>query len=120
MLQSKKRITSVTLVLALLFGAFWTCPTVAAADDAYPSNALIIIGDKIITNSMTLDDVIDMFGEPKIMTDSLFGGKTCTFYGDNYSVIVLYESTPAIYDENGNPVIDWNYEWPEEDTEGGN
>ena len=41
-------------------------------------------------------------------------------YGDNYSVIVLYESTPAIYDENGNPVIDWNYEWPEEDTEGGN
>ena len=85
MLQSKKRITSVTLVLALLFGAFWTCPTAAAADDAYPSNALIIIGDKIITNSMTLDDVIDMFGEPKIMTDSLFGGKTCTFYGDNYS-----------------------------------
>lgn len=95
MLHNKRRITSVALVLALLLGVFWTCPTVSAAEGDFPSNGLIIVGGKTITNSMTLDDVIDLFGEPKIMTDSLFGGKICTFYGDNYSDYLYIETNSA-------------------------
>lgn len=29
--------------------------------------------------------------------------------GDNYNIIVVYESTPAIYDAQGNPAPDWSY-----------
>ena len=52
-------------------------------------------------------------------------------YGDNYSVIVLYESVPVIHDEEGNLIIydadgnpiddsDWSYKWSAEEPEGGN
>lgn len=28
--------------------------------------------------------------------------------GDNFNVVVVYESTPVFYDEDGNPKADWN------------
>lgn len=39
--------------------------------------------------------------------------------GDNFNVIVVYESTPAVYDENGNPAPDWNNVLDSGEDEGG-
>lgn len=41
-------------------------------------------------------------------------------YGDNYSAVVLYEATPATYDEKGNPDPHWDYDWDAHSQEGGN
>ena len=30
-------------------------------------------------------------------------------FGDNYNVVVMYESTPVQYDAEGNPYADWEY-----------
>ena len=60
-------------------------PVTAAAADDFPYNALIIFGGKTVTKDMGLSDVKKLFGEPKLETESHFGGKACTFYGDNYS-----------------------------------
>ncbi len=57
---------------------------------------LITVGGKTVTDEMTLDDVIELFGEPKVMTPSMFGGNACTFYGDGYSDYLYIET----YEDN--------------------
>ena len=44
---------------------------------------------------------------PKVETDE-DGKIKDSEYGTNYNVVVVYESTPAQYDENGQPKPDWN------------
>ena len=39
---------------------------------------------------------------------------------DEFNVIVVYESTPAQYDSNGDPAPDWNYKLNTGTAEGGN
>lgn len=67
-------------------------PVTAAAADDFPDNALIIVGGKTVTKDMGLSDVKELFGEPKLETVSPFGGKACTFYGDNYSDYLYIET----------------------------
>lgn len=67
-------------------------PVTAAAADDFPDNALIIVGGKTVTKDMGLSDVKELFGEPKLETESPFGGKACTFYGDNYSDYLYIET----------------------------
>lgn len=67
-------------------------PVTAAAADDFPDNALIIVGGKTVTKDMGLSDVKKLFGEPKLETESPFGGKACTFYGDNYSDYLYIET----------------------------
>ena len=40
--------------------------------------------------------------------------------GDKFNVVVIYESIPVIYDEDGNPVEDWTQKITQITTEGGN
>lgn len=67
-------------------------PVTSAAADDFPDNALIIVGGKTVTKDMGLSDVKELFGEPKLETESPFGGKACTFYGDNYSDYLYIET----------------------------
>lgn len=49
--------------------------------------------DYTITNTTTIDQIIQKFGEPKITTDSCFGGHAYTFYtDDNYSNYLYIET----------------------------
>lgn len=77
------------LVFSLIVSAL---PVTAAEADDFPDNALIIVGGKTVTKDMCLSDVKKLFGEPKLETVSPFGGKACTFYGDNYSDYLYIET----------------------------
>lgn len=49
--------------------------------------------DYTITNNTSISDIISVFGEPKITTDSAFGGHAYTFYTDsNYSNFLYIET----------------------------
>ena len=49
--------------------------------------------DYTITNNTKISDIISVFGEPKITTDSAFGGHAYTFYTDsNYSNFLYIET----------------------------
>ena len=49
--------------------------------------------DFTITNTTTISQIIEVFGEPKIVTDSAFGGHAYTFYtDDNYSNYLYIET----------------------------
>lgn len=39
--------------------------------------------------------------------------------GDNFNVVVVYEATPAVYDDQGNPAPDWNNVIDTVEEEGG-
>ncbi len=39
--------------------------------------------------------------------------------GDSFNVVVIYETTPVLYDENGNPYADWDAVLDTGTTEGG-
>ena len=81
------------LLLFLVFSLIVSVlPVTAAAADDFPDNALIIVGGKTVTKDMGLSDVKKLFGEPKLETVSPFGGKACTFYGDNYSDYLYIET----------------------------
>lgn len=59
---------------------------------AAESDRLITISGKNITKDMKIDDVKALFGEPKLETSSYWGGRACTFYGDNYSDYLYIET----------------------------
>ena len=50
--------------------------------------------DFTVTNNTTIDDIKKVLGEPKITTDSCFGGHAYTFYKDNYSCYLYVETVP--------------------------
>ena len=55
-------------------------------------------------STSTLDVIIDIPSQ----TDPAVPGQPALEDGDSFNVIVIYESTPVRYDENGNPYADWN------------
>lgn len=83
-----KKGLSFVFVLLIVMGAL---PMTGAASD-FPDNAIIIVGGKTVTKDMGLSDIKELFGEPKLETDSVFGGKACTFYGDNYMDYLYIET----------------------------
>ena len=61
-------------------------------------------------------EMLATFTFPTVKSDDEPDGAV---YGDNYSAIVIYEATPAVYDTNGNPAPVWDYDW-DANQEGGN
>ena len=59
---------------------------------AAAQNMLIEVGGKTVTENMAVSDVIRMFGEPKLVTPSVFGGSCYTYYGDGYSDFLYIET----------------------------
>ena len=74
-------------------GEGWT-----AADDGWYVYGTAVDPGKS-TNELTVSLVF-----PKVKSETQPSGSV---YGDNYNVIVVYESTPARYDDAGNPDPDW-------------
>lgn len=52
----------------------------------------ITIGGKTITETMKIEDVLALFGEPKLVTSSYWGGSAYTFYGTDYSDYLYLET----------------------------
>ncbi len=63
---------------------------------ALDSNDLLIFKDYHIKTTTTISDINRKFGEPKIVTDSAFGGKAYSYYNDDYSDYLYIET-----DEDG-------------------
>ncbi len=63
-----------------------------SAKAASTKNRLITIGGKSVTKSMKIADIKKMFGEPKLVTSSYWGGGAYTFYGANYSDYLYLET----------------------------
>ncbi len=84
---------TLSLLLALfMLAVMCTATHTAYADEVFPDNALIVVGDKAVTKDMTDADVVELFGEPVLKTASAFGGYAYTFYGDNYSDYLYIET----------------------------
>ena len=67
-------------------------PFLVNAAGAFPDNGLIVVGGKTVEQNDTINDVTALFGQPKLVTDSPFGGSAYTFYGDNYSDYLYLET----------------------------
>ncbi len=82
-----------------LFILFLLIATISTKDVyALSSNTLMSLGSGKyyinLTQNTTIDDIIKVLGEPKLETDSAFGGHAYTFYTDNnYSNYLYIETT---------------------------
>lgn len=85
-----KRFLTFVLVTVLMLGSVLPSLSFVAAEAN--SKRLITVGGKTVTDDMTLDNVIKLFGEPKLITGSMFGGNACTFYGKDYSNYLYIET----------------------------
>lgn len=56
------------------------------------STRLITVGGKTVTQDMKIADVMNLFGEPKLVTSSYWGGGAYTFYGKDYSDYLYLET----------------------------
>ncbi len=93
----KKKIITIFLILLMIL-QFVPINVVKASNDG---DLLISVGTGkyaiTVTTTTTLEDIKEVLGEPKVVTDSAFGGKAYTFYTDNnYSNYLYIETT----DEN--------------------
>jgi hypothetical protein len=73
--------------------------------------------DTVLRGGEETEELLVEFTFPTVKSEEQPDGEAV--YGDNYSAIVLYEYAPAIYNEEGNAVIDWNYDW-DANEQGGN
>lgn len=62
--------------------------------------------DQILAPGDTTDELNVSITFPKVQSEEQPDGAV---YGDNYNVIVVYESTPVQYDSAGQPFADWSY-----------
>lgn len=93
----KRKIISVILILLIVLQIVPINIARASSD----GNLLISVGTGqyaiTVTTTTTIDDIKGALGEPKVITDSAFGGKAYTFYTDsNYSNYLYIETN----DEN--------------------
>ena len=92
--KSKIRLfISLTIIFILIFNLSFNL-IVHAAD----TNLLISQGTGKyhieVTKTTTIDDIVKILGEPKLVTTSAFGGQAYTFYtDDNYSNFLYIETT---------------------------
>ena len=83
----KIKVIAVFLIVVLL--SFIFVPT---SNAVVTGNDLIKINGKTITKTTTIDQVNNMFGSPKIETESAFGGKGYSYYDDNYTYYLFLET----------------------------
>ena len=55
-------------------------------------NQIFKINSKTITSATNVDQLKNMFGDPKITKDSPFGGKAYTFYDNEYNWVLQIET----------------------------
>ena len=67
------------LITFILFLTFCSSKNIFAAT----GDLLISVGNVTVNNNTTIDEISRVLGEPKLVTDSAFGGKAYTFYTDN-------------------------------------
>lgn len=92
--RTAERILSLVIAVIMCFGGVISAQAADTADTEEPlsDDVLIVVGGKSVTNSMTLDDVKALFGQPKLETASVFGGKACTFYNGEYEDYLYIET----------------------------
>lgn len=86
---------AITLVIILSISTI----SISVKAEASVDGRLITVGGKTVTKSMKIDDVKEMFGEPKLVTPSYWDGYAYTFYGKDYSDYLYLET-----DSDGNIV----------------
>lgn len=93
----KKWLAGFLAVCILAMGLLIGLPK-GAAEAAEPiereniEGRLITVGGKTVTETMNIQDVQEMFGEPKLVTPSYWGGRAYTFYGPDYSDYLYLET----------------------------
>lgn len=87
-----KKIVAILLMAALVVTStgVWQGQETNAA--TVVEDRLITVGGKTITESMKIADIKGLFGEPKLVTTSYWGGSAYTFYGENYSDYLYLET----------------------------
>ena len=87
MIKLKTKIIAILLLLIILSFSF------ARTVEAFSSdNDFIKIDGKTITKKTTIEEVNKMFGNPKIETQSPFGGKIYSYYEDDYNYYLFLET----------------------------
>ena len=81
-------------IIAITLIVTTSMPMLAVTVNAAQSieGRLITVGGKTVTRSMKISDVQELFGEPKLVTASYWGGYAYTFYGENYSDYLYLET----------------------------
>lgn len=84
----------VCYIIAIALIVTGSVPTVSVTANAAQTieGRLITVGGKTVTNSMKIADVKELFGEPKLVTTSYWGGYAYTFYGEDYSDYLYLET----------------------------
>ena len=83
-------------ILLIIFIALNILTNFSYATTTLKDNELLIMKGRTILKNATIEQVNNMFGNPKIETISAFGGKAYSYYDDNYSYYLFLET-----DENG-------------------
>lgn len=94
-----KRIISYMIAITLVIILSISTTSISVKAEASVDGRLITVGGKTVTKSMKIDDVKEMFGEPKLVTPSYWDGYAYTFYGKDYSDYLYLET-----DSDGNIV----------------
>ena len=87
-----KRIISYMIAITLVIILSISTTSISVKAEASVDGRLITVGGKTVTKSMKIDDVKEMFGEPKLVTPSYWDGYAYTFYGKDYSDYLYLET----------------------------
>ena len=66
-------------VLMTVAGLTAASPSAVTAADSFPADALITVNGKTVEKTDGISQVTALFGQPKLVTDSPFGGSAYTF-----------------------------------------
>lgn len=83
-MKLQNQIISLLLGMLVLFSTSLS----VTAEETY----LMRVEGKTVTADMTIQQITKQFGQPKLTTDSVFGGHAYTFYGENYSNFLYIET----------------------------
>lgn len=92
MKQIKKQWTAVVMTVVLVLTNICGIMGQGVNAAAVVEGRLITVGGKTVTDTMKIADVKALFGEPKLVTSSCWGGSAYTFYGTNYSDYLYLET----------------------------
>lgn len=79
-------------VLMTVAGLTAAGPGAVTAADSFPADALITVNGKTVEKTDGIAQVTALFGQPKLVTDSPFGGSAYTFYGSGYQDYLYLET----------------------------
>ena len=80
---------SIVLILVIVLS------TITPVADALTDNQLFILNGHAISKTATVNEVNSVFGNPKITTESAFGGYAYSYYDDNLSWYLSIETNEA-------------------------